>query len=162
MNVFNEEEVAMQETISMQEAVQDVAVIVGKRQLMRLQTVVERHRSGPDAPAAERLDEVLRRAIVVPQQLVPPNIVAIGSTVRCEDLETGTRWDVILTAPEDADDARGRVSILEPLSTALLGAAEGDAVEWTTSDGRTRRTRITSVARMLGREEPAPAAASGT
>jgi regulator of nucleoside diphosphate kinase len=140
----------MHEAASVQDVVRDVAIIVGKRQLRRLQRVVERHRSGPDAGAAERLDAALRRAIVVPQALVPAAIVTIGSVAGFEDVETGARASLIPCCPEDADAPRGRVSILEPLATALFGAAAGEIVEWTGPDGRIRRTRVTAVSPVRG------------
>jgi regulator of nucleoside diphosphate kinase len=137
--------------------VQTPQIVLGRRHQQRLLDVVERHSRDGDGSAAERLSALLRAAAVVPQRLLPPEIVAIGSTVSCRDEDTGERWEVVVSCPEDADPSSARVSILEPLAMAILGAAVGDSVEWVSDDGRARRVRIERAARVgseRGEERP--------
>ena len=47
-----------------------------------------------------------------------------------EDLTTGMRRQITLVYPTDANPDLGRISVLAPLGTALLGFREGDEVEW--------------------------------
>lgn len=49
-----------------------------------------------------------------------------------------------MTRPEHADAAQGRLSVLAPIGTAVLGYAEGDEIEWPTPGGL-RRIRIRDV-----------------
>jgi regulator of nucleoside diphosphate kinase len=49
-----------------------------------------------------------------------------------------------LVFPSEADFDRGRVSILAPIGTALIGYRVGDTVEWKVPSGR-RRLRIEEV-----------------
>jgi regulator of nucleoside diphosphate kinase len=43
-----------------------------------------------------------------------------------------------LVFPGDADSARGKVSILAPIGTAVLGYKIGDMIEWEVPAGRKR------------------------
>ena len=73
------------------------------------------------------------------------NIVALGSTVVIEDLTAGRTRDVVLVEPEEANASRGLISVLAPLGTALLGAAEGETVVVERPQGETTELRITAV-----------------
>ncbi|MDQ5977944.1 MAG: regulator of nucleoside diphosphate kinase [Verrucomicrobiota bacterium] len=65
----------------------------------------------------------------------------MGSLVRFEDLYTGEIEEYTLTFPDQADVATGRLSILAPVGTALLGFREGSIVDWPTPGG-IRRLKI--------------------
>jgi regulator of nucleoside diphosphate kinase len=121
------------------------AIVIGNRDLRRLRSIVERHAGGVDGAEAERLQAELNHAIVVPQWHLPSNIVALGSTVVIEDLTAGRTRDVVLVEPEEANASRGLISVLAPLGTALLGAAEGETVVVERPQGETTELRITAV-----------------
>ncbi len=121
------------------------AVIVGSGDLARLRAVVEWHLSGRDREAAERLEAELDRAIVIPQEDLPPEIVTMDSCVVFEDVEAGRTREITLCYPREADPARGRISILAPVATALLELRVGDSIEWPMPDHRKATLRITSV-----------------
>ncbi|HRE07635.1 MAG TPA: GreA/GreB family elongation factor [Opitutaceae bacterium] len=95
------------------------------------------------APLRSELD----RAVVLPE--LPPTVVGLHSTVEIVDLETGETDRYTLTLPEQADAAQGRLSILAPLGTALLGYAEGDTLEWRMPGGL-RRLRLQTVSPAAG------------
>ena len=54
--------------------------------------------------------------------------VAIGSSVRLRDLETGEVLEYELVGAIEANVGRGRMSVDAPVGRALLGAAAGDMV----------------------------------
>lgn len=87
----------------------------------------------------------LERADVVDSRDVPPNVVTMNSRVVFEDVTTGTTTEVTIVFPLDADVQRGKVSVLAPVGTALLGLAEGDAIVWPFPDGRSRSLRVVAV-----------------
>ena len=60
------------------------------------------------------------------------------------DLTGSSRREITLVYPHEAEAASGRISVLAPLGTALLGYREGDEVEWLMPGGM-RRLRIESV-----------------
>lgn len=77
---------------------------------------------------AEPLRGKLRRARVVPSAAVPPDVVTLQSTVTLEDPATGERRIVSLVYPAEADAARGRLSVLDPLGMELFGARLGELI----------------------------------
>jgi regulator of nucleoside diphosphate kinase len=60
------------------------------------------------------------------------------------DLDDGETFEYTLVYPRDANAAEGRVSILAPIGTAILGCKAGDVVEWPVPAG-TARLRIEDV-----------------
>jgi regulator of nucleoside diphosphate kinase len=80
----------------------------------------------------------LERAQVLAPELMPRNVVIMGSTVEVEDRESGEIDTYTLVYPEQADAASGRLSILAPIGMALIGFAEGDTFAWRTPGGQRR------------------------
>ena len=98
------------------------------------------------APNLERLTGELNRARIVPSSEMPEDVVSLGSTVELEDLDDGEVLSYTLTLPENADPGKGRISVLAPLGTGMLGFRVGDEFEWPVPDG-TIRVRIRSLSR---------------
>ncbi len=98
-------------------------------------------RRGPDRRTLEPLRRELDRAHIVAAAEVDPRVVTMRSRVRLRDEETGESMVYTLVYPEDADHEAGRLSVLAPIGTAILGYREGDVVEWEVPAG-TRRFRI--------------------
>ena len=71
----------------------------------------------------------LERARVVDDAKVPDDIVRMGSTVRYRT-DTGQEPQVTLVYPVDADIAQGRISVLTPVGTALIGLRVGHSITW--------------------------------
>ena len=87
------------------------------------------------------LEQELDRGTEVDSTEIGPDVVTMNSTVRVTDLETNTTSLYTIVFPSDADLDKGRISILSPLGTALLGYRAGDIVAWEMPGG-TRRLRI--------------------
>jgi regulator of nucleoside diphosphate kinase len=115
----------------------DTGLIVTDTDLERLQPVLDQH----DSPLAESLDAELRRATIVPQREVPPDVVTMNSELVYEDVESGAKRVVRLVFPKDADAAAGRISVLAPIGAALLGLHVGQEIEWRVPAG-VRRIRV--------------------
>lgn len=101
--------------------------------------------------ALERMPEIaeellfeMDRAKVARQDRLPADVVRMGSTVTVED-ENGETRRITLVYPGEADIAAGRMSILTPLGTAIIGLAKGQSVRWSARDGRTLALRILAV-----------------
>jgi regulator of nucleoside diphosphate kinase len=89
-------------------------------------------------PALRRM---LTGATVVSSDAVPAEIVTMNTQVVLADDTNGERQMVRVVYPKDADPARGLISVLEPLGTALLGASPGCIIESSFS-GRLRCLRL--------------------
>lgn len=90
------------------------------------------------------LSAELERALVLDSNLVPAHVVTMRKRIRVLDVTRGTRQEITLVGPADADVAARRISVLAPLGTALLGNSEGDEVEWEMPGG-VRRLRVERV-----------------
>jgi regulator of nucleoside diphosphate kinase len=93
------------------------------------------------APLRKELD----RAIVVSSAAVPPDVATMNSRIRYIDETAGEQRTVSLVYPQQADGAAGKVSVLAPVGTALLGLSEGQAIEWDFPDGSRRRLKLEAV-----------------
>lgn len=92
---------------------------------------------------AEELLTELERARVVERGETLQNSVQMGSTVEYST-DTETRR-VTLVYPADADISQGKVSILTPIGTALLGLRADQSMQWVANDGRSHKLTILSV-----------------
>jgi regulator of nucleoside diphosphate kinase len=69
----------------------------------------------------------------------------MNSRVRYTDEKDGVSRTVSLVYPTSANAAKGRVSVLAPVGTALLGLSAGESIEWDFPDGSRRRLRLEHV-----------------
>jgi len=90
------------------------------------------------------LREELARAHLVLPQLVPAEVVRLGSTFSVRDLDSGDLDSFTLVWPEHADIERSRISVFAPLGTAVLGYAVGDEITWRMPGGP-RRFKLENV-----------------
>ena len=127
------------ETIGSRRAHGLVISSVDKVRLIRL---ISAHQTS--ALHRDDLDDLAReieRGIEALPKEMPPDVVTMNSTVRVTELKSGTVHVYTIVYPGDADYERGRISILAPLGTALLGYRVGDVVDWPMPGGM-RKLRI--------------------
>lgn len=86
----------------------------------------------------KRLESELDRAIVVENGTLPFGLVTMNSRAEMMDLTTGESRTYTLVFPDDADVDDGRISVLAPLGTAMIGYCTGDRFEWPTPGGTIR------------------------
>ena len=79
--------------------------------------------------------EELSRADVVDPKNIPPTVVTMNSTVRFVIEPQGTEICATLVYPKDANGEPGRISVLAPIGTALLGLSVGERIEWLGPNG---------------------------
>jgi regulator of nucleoside diphosphate kinase len=84
------------------------------------------------------LEEELDRAKIVKPEEIPTDVITMNSTFRVYDLDSGEDFVYTLVFPARADSASGKISILAPLGTTMLGYRAGDTVEWLAPEGRKR------------------------
>ena len=108
-------------------------------------------------PQVEALENELAGAQIVGEEDLPKTVVTLNSSVEYEDLATGKTKRVQITLPEDADISRGRISVLAPVGSALLGLAVGQSIEWPLPGGRKTELRIRRVLAPEAVEEEAGA-----
>ena len=62
----------------------------------------------------------------------------MNSQVVLSDLETSEDVIYTLVFPSDADIDAGKISVLAPIGTAILGYRVGDVIEWMVPSGKRR------------------------
>jgi regulator of nucleoside diphosphate kinase len=92
----------------------------------------------------EELDQELDRAEVVKPEEVPRDVITMNSTFRLRDLDHGEDVVYTLVFPARADSANGKISILAPVGTAVLGYRLGDVVKWHVPAG-VKRFRVEQI-----------------
>ena len=119
-------------------------LVIGSTDHARLAALADAVSGRTPQLAATLLSEV-ERSRVVPEERVPADVVRMGSFVTFRDEATLKVQRVRLVYPADADIGAGRVSILTPIGTALIGLTKGQSMSWQTLSGEERRLTVTDV-----------------
>jgi regulator of nucleoside diphosphate kinase len=90
------------------------------------------------------LRKEIARARIVSEEKIQGNIITMNSTFLVRLLDTGKAKLYTLVFPKNADFAKGKISVLSPLGTALLGFQEGDVVEWVAPVG-TKKLKVEKI-----------------
>jgi len=115
-------------------------ILITEANLKRLETIIQY------APVSnerqkdniKRLSEDLQRATVVDPKDIPPDVVTLNSTLQMRDLDSGEEMVFTVVSPSNADVSQGRISLLAPVGSAVVGYRSGDIVEWRVPAGLKR------------------------
>jgi regulator of nucleoside diphosphate kinase len=110
--------------------------------LDRLERLVD---VSPKSANVLALEEEIGKATIVEQEAIPPDVVTMNSRIRFVDEKSGDATEMALVYPFEADASAGRISVLAPVGTALLGLAVGQSIEWPMPSGQSRRLRVVAV-----------------
>lgn len=102
-------------------------------------------KAGDSVPGIRELRAELERADVVASEQMPADVVTMNSTVVFENIDTGKRFELALVYPHDMDATPGKVSILAPVGSALLGLAVDQMIQWQVPGGNTLKLRVLEV-----------------
>lgn len=98
-------------------------------------------------PLNDELAEELDRAIVVQKEQVSENVVTMHARCTYLDQRLGTQRQIELVYPDEADPATGKISVLTPVGSALIGLRVGQEIAWDFPDGSVRRLKVTGVSK---------------
>ncbi|TWU40073.1 Regulator of nucleoside diphosphate kinase [Novipirellula aureliae] len=91
-----------------------------------------------------RFEQKLDDAKIVDSHEVLPNVVTMNSTFRLRELRTDEAHTYTLVYPEEACIAEGKLSVLTPLGSEILGHCADDEILCRVQD-RDERRRIETV-----------------
>jgi regulator of nucleoside diphosphate kinase len=94
-----------------------------------------RERNANDREYLNKLEAELDRAEIVDPKAIPADVITMRSKVRLKDLASGESNTYSLVFPTEADFADGKISVLAPIGTAILGYRQGDTIEWPVPSG---------------------------
>lgn len=119
-------------------------IVVSSLDLERIEALLDapahRHFPGSEALRAE----IARASIVEPAQM-PADVVTMNSTARIVDENNHEEYEVTLVYPREADGDPGKVSVLAPVGSAILGLRVGDSIRWPMPGGREAALRIAAI-----------------
>jgi regulator of nucleoside diphosphate kinase len=78
----------------------------------------------------EMLENELDLAEIVKPQSVPKDVITMRSKARLLDIDSGKEVVYSLVFPNEADLEKGKISVLAPIGTAMIGYKVGDIIEW--------------------------------
>jgi len=108
----------------------DRQIVISEPNARVLRNLLRTRKAAPhDQEHLQELSAELDRALVMEPSQVSPTVVTLHAAVRVRDLESGQRQELTLVSPREADVSAGRISVLAPLGTALIGYRQGDVVE---------------------------------
>lgn len=115
------------------------AIVLGKSDHAKLTALAE---AGLDRwpDLADRLLAELERAKVVADDKVPATVAQMGSSITYRT-NAGQEQTVTLVYPADADIDQGRISVMTPIGTALIGLKTGQSITW--RDRADKRHKLT-------------------
>jgi regulator of nucleoside diphosphate kinase len=145
--------------------VRDRPIVITKSDAAKLRELLAaRARAEHDQDHLHELAAELERALIAEPGEAAKDVITMHTRVQVLDLKSGERRELVLVFPREADLSAGRISVLAPLGTALLGNREGDEVEWEMPGGL-RQLRIERVRRLpadrIARPREVVAAAAG-
>ncbi|OEC47497.1 nucleoside diphosphate kinase regulator [Pseudomonas sp. 1D4] len=118
------------------------SIIITRLDLQRLERLLDELEEF--GPGAEALERELARAQVVGHDEVPPGVVTMNSRVHCRDDASGKDYHLTLVYPQDAG-GEGKVSVLAPVGSALLGLSVGQGIDWPVPGGKTLKLTLLAV-----------------
>lgn len=123
-----------------------VNIYITEPDYQRLSGLIEitRERNGIDREYLNKLEAELDRAEIVDQKQVPADVITMRSKVRLKDLVSGEANTYSLVFPTEANFSEGKISILAPIGTAILGYKRGDTIEWPVPSG-VRRLKVDEI-----------------
>ena len=127
-------------------ALQTGTIYITEPDYRRLTGLIEitRDRNGVDGEYLNTLEAELERAEVVDPKRIPANVITMRSKVRLKDLVSGEAKIYSLVFPTEANVSEGKISVLAPIGTAILGYKLGDSIEWPVPSGL-RKLRVDEI-----------------
>lgn len=118
----------------------DHAIIVTAADAEKLKELIRNAQRGEyrQSKYLEMLSGELARATIIDAGAIPPDVIIMNSQAVLTEVDTGEEMVLTLVFPEDADPIEGKISVLAPIGTAMLGYRVGDVFEWETPGGMTK------------------------
>lgn len=125
---------------------QPASIYITEQDHERLSSLIESNREGSaaDMEYLLTLEDELDRAEIVDPKEIPADVITMRSQVRLRDLVSGEANIYSLVFPTEANVSEGKISILAPIGTAILGYKRGDTIVWPVPSGL-RRIKVDEV-----------------
>ncbi len=120
------------------------SIILTRLDVQRLEKLIDA--IDKSLPGVIALQEELNRAeTIVSHTEVPAGVVTMNSRVHCREQSSGKDYHLTLVYPKDANADEGKISILAPVGSALLGLQAGQHIDWPAPGGKTLKLELLAV-----------------
>lgn len=89
-----------------------------------------------DQENAIHFEKELQKADIVEKEDFPADTIRLNSLVRIMEMPGGKVRELTLVIPEHANVREGKISLLAPVGTALIGFSKGQQVDWQVPSGK--------------------------
>ncbi|PAM93093.1 hypothetical protein B4N84_19075 [Flavobacterium sp. IR1] len=104
--------------------------IFSKTDYALLRELILKSKNSTNAKEAGQLSHELDRAIISKENSLENSIIRINSFVTVEDVKANKQMKIQIVLPSVSDVKEGKISVLAPLSVAIIGFKENDIVDW--------------------------------
>ncbi|MEA9356413.1 nucleoside diphosphate kinase regulator [Bacteriovorax sp. PP10] len=119
----------------------DDVILLTERDYLRIRHIL----STQNSDDFENLEIEIERAKIIEEKEIPSDLVRMNTTVRFMTLQDEKEMKLTLVFPEDANFSEGKISILAPLGSALIGLRVNQEINWMFPDGKTKTIKILEV-----------------
>lgn len=95
-----------------------------------LRELILKSKNSTNAKEAGLLSQELDRAIINKNSVPDNSVIRINSVVTIEDVKAKKQMKIQIVLPSVANVNESKISILAPLSVAIIGFKENDEVDW--------------------------------
>lgn len=125
-----------------------MSIYITELDRQRLEKLIEIAEERPNGDGnheyLRKLESELDAAETVSSAEVPGDVITMRSKVRLRDLTTNEQMVYTLVFPSEAKFDEGRISVLAPVGTAMLGYRAGSVIEWHVPSGL-RRLKVEEI-----------------
>lgn len=94
-----------------------------------LRELILKSKNSTNTKEANQLSQELDRAVISKESELD-SVIRINSIVTIEDVKAKKQMKIQIVLPSAADVKQSKISILAPLSVAIIGFKENDEVDW--------------------------------
>ncbi|WP_026728974.1 GreA/GreB family elongation factor [Flavobacterium denitrificans] len=95
-----------------------------------LRELILKSKNSTNTKEANQLSQELDRAVISKESDLDPTVIRINSFVTIEDVKAQKQMKIQIVLPSAADLKQSKISILAPLSVAIIGFKKNDQVDW--------------------------------
>lgn len=109
--------------------------VFSKKDYQFLRELILKSKNTANSKEAGLLSQELDRAIISEESILDNSIIRINSYVTIEDVKANKQMKIQIVLPSLANVQERKISILAPLSVAIIGFKENDQVDWELPSG---------------------------
>jgi regulator of nucleoside diphosphate kinase len=124
----------------------EVTITVTQLDFLRLMELIQtlRGNKNVDPEYLKYLSFELQKASKIDSKEITPDFVTMNSVMNVVFLDSGKAMELRLVYPQNANFAKGLISVLSPLGCALLGYKAGDVLTFQAPKGK-QKVKINEV-----------------